>query len=194
MTYENLIASMEVSAEKGFADTMQKAQAEADEIKRSAESKAELIKASHLENAQRSVEAERNKRIYNAKAENKMRIIKEKDAVIERAFFDAKKTLDNFRDDVDYKENFKKMLQEAVHEFEDEKVSLHVDPRDETLCRQVLSELGRNSEIVTNLTSAGGLAVSTKDGKVVVSNTIETRLNNVKQLLKREVFSTLFGE
>ena len=194
MTYENLIASMEVSAEKGFADTMQKAQAEAAEIKRSAESKAELIKASHLENAQRSVEAERNKRIYNAKAENKMRIIKEKDAVIERAFFDAKKTLDNFRDDVDYKENFKKMLQEAVHEFEDEKVSLHVDPRDETLCRQVLSELGRNSEIVTNLTSAGGLAVSTKDGKVVVSNTIETRLNNVKQLLKREVFSTLFGE
>ncbi|HYA33216.1 MAG TPA: V-type ATP synthase subunit E [Candidatus Bathyarchaeia archaeon] len=194
MTYENLIASMEVSAEKGFADTMQKALEEADEIKRSAESKAELIIASHLENAQRSVEAERNKRIYNAKAENKMRIIKEKDAVIERAFFDAKKTLDNFRDDVDYKENFKKMLQEAVHEFEDEKVSLHVDPRDETLCRQVLSELGRNSEIVTNLTSAGGLAVSTKDGKVVVSNTIETRLNNVKQLLKREVFSTLFGE
>jgi len=73
-------------------------------------------------------------------------------------------------------------------------LSLHIDPRDETLCRQILNELGRNSEIVTNLTSAGGLAVSTKDGKVVVSNTIETRLNNVKQLLKREVFSTLFGE
>jgi vacuolar-type H+-ATPase subunit E/Vma4 len=58
----------------------------------------------------------------------------------------------------------------------------------------VLNELGWNSEIVGDLTSAGGLAVSTKDGKVVVSNTIESRLNNAKELLKREIFSTLFGD
>jgi V/A-type H+-transporting ATPase subunit E len=122
-----------------------------------------------------------------------MWIIKEKDAVIQRAFFDAKKSLDSFRDRPSYKEDFKKMLQEAVRELGGEKVSLHIDTRDETLCRQVLDELGRNSEIVGDLTSAGGLAVSTKDGKVVISNTIESRLNNAKELLKREIFSTLFG-
>jgi V/A-type H+-transporting ATPase subunit E len=194
MTYENLIASMEVSAEKSFTEMMQKAHQEAEEIKRSVEAKAETIKASQLEDAQKSAEMERNKLIYNAKAENKMRIIKEKDAVIQRAFFDAKKSLDSFRDHASYKEDFKRMLQEAVRELEGEKVSLHIDTRDETLCRQVLDELGRNSEIVGDLTSAGGLAVSTKDGKVVVSNTIESRLNNAKELLKREIFSTLFGD
>ena len=194
MTYENLITSMRVSAEKGITEMMQKAHQEGEEIKRSAEAKAETIKASHLENAQKSAEIERNKLIYNAKAENKMRIIKEKDAVIQRAFFDAKKSLDSFRDRPSYKEDFKKMLQEAVRELEGEKVRLHIDTWDETLCRQVLNELGWNSEIVGDLTSAGGLAVSTKDGKVVVSNTIESRLNNAKELLKREIFSTLFGD
>jgi V/A-type H+-transporting ATPase subunit E len=185
---------MDVSAEKSITERIQKAHQEGEEIKRSAEAKAETIKASHLENAQKSAEIERNKLIYNAKAENKMRIIKEKDAVIQRAFFDAKKSLDSFRDHPSYKEDFKKMLQEAVRELEGEKVSLHIDTRDETLCRQVLDELGRNSEIVGDLTSAGGLAVSTKDGKVVISNTIESRLNNAKELLKREIFSTLFGD
>jgi len=194
MTYENLIASMEVNAEKGIAEIVQKAHQEAEEIKKSAEAKGEAIKASHCETAQKSADIERNKLIYNVKAENKMRIIKEKDAVIQRAFFDAKKCLDSFRDDARYKENFKKMLQEAVHELEGEKVRLHIDARDEPLCRQLLDELGRNSEIVDDLTSAGGLAVSTKDGTVVVSNTIESRLNNARELLKREIFSTLFGE
>jgi vacuolar-type H+-ATPase subunit E/Vma4 len=193
MTYENLIASMEVSAEKSIAEITQKAHREAEEIKKSAEAKADAITASYLESARKSVEMERNKLIYNIKAENKMRIIKEKDAVIQRAFSDAKKSLDSFRDDASYGENFKKMLQEAVHELEGENISLHIDARDGTLCRQVLDELGRNSEIVGDLTSAGGLVVSTKDGTVVVSNTIESRLNNAKELLKREIFSTLFG-
>ena len=75
MTYENLIASMEVSAEKSVTQVMQKAHQEAEEIKRSVEAKAETIKASQLEDAQKSAEMERNKLIYNAKAENKMRII-----------------------------------------------------------------------------------------------------------------------
>jgi len=194
MTYENLIASMEASAGKSVTQIMQKAHQEAEEIKRGAEAKAEAIKASHLENAKKSADMEQNKLIYNAKAENKMRIIKEKDAVIQRAFFDAKKSLDSFRDHTTYKEDFKKMLQEAVRELEGENVSLHIDTQDEPLCRQVLDDLGRNSEIVGDLTSAGGLAVSTKDGKVVVSNTIESRLSNAKELLKREVYSALFGD
>ena len=194
MTYENLIASMEVTAEKSVTETTQKAHQEAEEIKQSAEAKAETIKASYLETAEKTAEMERNKLIYNVKAENKMRIIKEKDAVIQRAFFDAQKSLDSFRDDPSYKENFKKMLQEAVRELEEEKVRLYVDTRDKALGKQVLDELGKNSEIVADLTSAGGLVVSTKDGKVVVSNTIESRLHNARELLKREIFSTLFGD
>jgi len=194
MTYENLIASMEVNAEKSIAELVQKARHEAEEIMRSAEAKADTIRAAYLENAQKLAESERNRLTYKVKAENKMEIIKEKDAVIQQAFFDAKKSLESFRDDASYKENFRKMFKEAVSELEGERVILHVDARDQMLSGQVLDELGWNAEVVGDLTSEGGLAVTSKDGKLLVSNTIESRLNNVKELLKREIFSTLFGD
>jgi V/A-type H+-transporting ATPase subunit E len=185
---------MEVSAEKRINEMMDQAHQDAEEIKRTAEAEAETIKSSYCENAQKSVETERNQLIYHVKAETKMRIIKEKDAAIQRAFAEAKKSLSDFRDRGNYKEHLKNMTQEAVRELEGQKVRLHIDKRDEDLCKQILAELNENSEIITDLTSAGGLNVSTRDEKVVVFNTIESRLNTARELLKREIFSTLYGD
>ena len=194
MTYENLIGSMELGAEKRIKEMMNKAHQDAEEIKRTAKAEAETVKSSYLDNAEKSVEIERNQLIYNVKAETKMRVIKERDAAIQRAFAEAKKRLSDFRDRGTYKENLKDMIQEAVGELEGEKVRFHIDKRDEDLCKQILAELNQNSEIITDLTSAGGLNVSTRDEKVVVFNTIESRLNNARELLKREIFSTLYGD
>ncbi len=194
MTYENLIGSMEVNAEKRINETLNKAHQDAEEIKRTAEAEAETIKSSHFENAQKSVEIERNQLIYHVKAETKMRIIKEKDAVIQRAFAEAKKSLSDFRDHGNYKEYFKNMTQEALRDLEGQEVRFHIDERDEHLCKQILAELNENSEIITDLTSAGGLNVSTRDEKVVVFNTIESRLNTARELLTRDIFSTLYGD
>jgi len=194
MTYEDLIRSMEVNAEKRINEILNKAGQEAEEITRTAKAEAETIKSSYLENAQKSVEIERNQLIYKVKAETKMRVIKEKDAAIQRAFDEAKKSLSDFRDRGTYKEYFKEMIREAVGELQGEKVRFHIDERDENLCKQILAELNENSEIITDLTSAGGLIVSTRDEKVVVFNTIESRLNNARELLKREIFSTLYGD
>ncbi|MGZ4929522.1 MAG: V-type ATP synthase subunit E [Halobacteriota archaeon] len=194
MTYEDLIRSMEVNAEKRINEILNKAGQEAEEITRTAKAEAETIKSSYLENAQKSVEIERNQLIYKVKAETKMRVIKEKDAAIQRAFDEAKKSLSDFRDRGTYKEYFKEMIREAVGELQGEKVRFHIDERDENLCKQILAELNENSEIITDLTSAGGLIVSTRDEKVVVFNTIESRLDNARELLKREIFSTLYGD
>jgi vacuolar-type H+-ATPase subunit E/Vma4 len=193
MTYNNLIESMEVSAKKRIDEITKKAHQETDEIRRTAEEKADLIKAEYLTEAQKSVEAERNKLIYQAKAESNMRAIKEKEQVIQSAFIEAKKRLEGFRKDSNYEENFKKMLQEAVHALDAEKVVLHIDKRDESLCNQMLNEIHHNSEFVNDLTSLGGLEVSTTDGKIVVFNTIESRLANAEELLRREIFATLYG-
>lgn len=194
MTYENLIESMEVSAEKRISEILKNAHEQGDEIRRDALKKAQSMRAAYLEGAQKSVDVERNKLIYQVKAENKMNVIKEKDRVIRSAFDEVKKRLQDFRNDGNYHDNFKKMLQEAVHALETERVLLHIDKRDESLCTQVLNELDINSEIVADLTSAGGLAVSTKDGKIVVSNTLESRLAKAEELMRREIFATLYGD
>jgi vacuolar-type H+-ATPase subunit E/Vma4 len=190
----DLLIAMEESTEEQIHEMMQQAHQDAEEIKRAAEEKAERIKRSHLESAEESVEPERNKLIYAAKSEKKMNLIRAKDELIQRAFVEAKKSLDGFRDHEIYKEHFKNMIEEAMRELEGEPVRLHIDGRDENLCKQILNELNVNSEIVVDLTSVGGLNVSTKDEKIVVFNTIESRLDKAREFLERQIFATLYGD
>ncbi|MGA7075576.1 MAG: V-type ATP synthase subunit E [Halobacteriota archaeon] len=190
----DLLLAMEESTEERIHEIMKQAHQNAEEIKRVAEEKAETIKRSHLESAEESVEPERNKLIYAAKSETLMNLIKAKDELIQRAFAEAKKSLDGFRDHENYKEDFKSLIEEAMRELEGEQVRLHIDGRDENLCKQILEELNVNSEIVVDLTSAGGLNVSTRDEKVVVFNTIESRLDKASEFLKRQLLATLYGD
>jgi vacuolar-type H+-ATPase subunit E/Vma4 len=46
---------------------------------------------------------------------------------------------------------------------------------------------------VPDLHSAGGLIASARDGMVVVSNTVESRLEKAKDSLKLEIFAALFS-
>jgi V/A-type H+-transporting ATPase subunit E len=190
----DLLIAMEESTEERINGIMKQAHQEAEGIKRTAEEKAVTIKKSYLDNAERSFESEQNKLIYNAKSEIKMDVIKAKDAMIQSAFVEAKKSLDDLRDRESYKGRFKSMIQEAMHELGGEKARLHIDSRDENLCKQILDELNENSEVVVDLTSAGGLNVSTRDEKVVVFNTIESRLDRAKEFLGRQIFATLYGD
>jgi len=190
----DLLIAMEESTGERIHEIIEQAHQDAEEIKRIAEEKAETIKRSHLESAEESVEPERNKLIYAAKSETKMNLIKAKDELIQRAFTEAKKSLAGFRDHENYKGHFTSMIEEAMRELEGEQVRLHIDGRDENLCKQILDELNVNSEIVVDLTSAGGLNVSTKDEKVVVFNTIESRLDKAREFLERQIFATLYGD
>ncbi|MGZ5561654.1 MAG: V-type ATP synthase subunit E [Halobacteriota archaeon] len=190
----DLLGAMEGGTEERINGIMKQAHQDAEEIKRTAEEKAETIKKSYLDNAEKSFESERNKLIYNAKSEIKMDVIKAKDAMIQSAFVEAKKNLDDLRDHESYKGRFKSMIQEAMHELGGGKARLHIDMRDENLCKQILDELNENSEIVVDLTSVGGLNVSTRDEKVVVFNTIESRVDRAKEFLGRQIFATLYGD
>ena len=194
MTNENLITSMEGSSEERIREMMKKAYKEAEEIKKHAEVKAKAIEKSYLENAAKSVETERNKLIYNVKAETKMNVTRIKDEILQKAFLDAKRELASFRERSTFKDAFKKMIQEAIDELDGKEVRLQIDKRDENLCKQILAEMNKNSEIAADLTCAGGLNASTKDEKVIVFNTIESRLHKATELLKFEIFSTLYGD
>jgi V/A-type H+-transporting ATPase subunit E len=193
MSIEQLIESVEVSAEERITELREKAYSQAVEIRTEAEGKDGAIKQKHLDAVKRTVEVERNKSIAKIKDETRMQFTRTKDEVYQKAFFEAQKILSSVRSRADYENNFRKMVQEVVLELEGENIQLHIDKRDETLCKKVLSELNLNCEVVTDITSAGGLNASTKDGKFIVFNTIESRFEKAKALLKPEIFTTLYG-
>ena len=193
MSYEQLLESLEVSAEEKIAEYQQKAKTDAMEIRKEAEEEDEPIKKRHLEVVRKALETERTKSIAKIREENRMQLIRVKDAVYQKAFFEAQKILSSGRENKHYESNFREMLKEAVAEIEGEENLLHIDRRDEVLCKKILAELQLNCELVTNLTSAGGLNISTRDGQFIIYNTIESRFEKAKVLLKPEIFAILYG-
>lgn len=193
MSIEQLIESVEVSAEERITELREKAYQQSVQIRTEAKEKDGPIKKKHLDAVKKNVEVERNKLIAKINDETRMQFTRTKDEVYQKAFFEAQKILSSVRSRADYENSFRKMVQEVVLELEGEDIQLHIDKRDETLCKKVLSEFNLNCEVVTDITSAGGLNASTKDGKFIVFNTIESRFEKAKALLKPEIFTTLYG-
>ncbi|MDD1700079.1 MAG: V-type ATP synthase subunit E [Methanoregula sp.] len=193
MAIEQLIEAVEVNAEETITELKKKAYRQSEEIRREAEGKDEAIKKKHLDAVKKTVEAERNKLIAKINKETRMQFTQTKDEVYKKAFFEAQKILSSARSRADYENNFRKMVKEVVLELEGEEIQLHIDKRDENLCKKLLSELKMNCDIITDITCAGGLNASTKDGRFIVFNTIESRFEKAKAFLKPEIFTTLYG-
>jgi len=47
--------------------------------------------------------------------------------------------------------------------------------------------------IQSDIESIGGLCVSSSDEKITVLNTIESRVERARELLKQEIFGVLYG-
>jgi len=70
---------------------------------------------------------------------------------------------------------------------------VHVDPRDEPLCKKTLSHLNLSPEIRADLVTTGGVVASLSDNSVVISNTVESRLQRAKELKRKDIHAILTG-
>ena len=77
--------------------------------------------------------------------------------------------------------------------LEDEAFVVHIDPRDEALCKKTLAALRLSPEIRTDITTSGGVIASLPDNSVVISNTVESRLLRAKELKRKEIHAILTG-
>jgi len=193
MPFEQLIESVESCAEDKVRAIKEKANQDAENIRTEAKGKDEIIKKRYLETVKKTVDKERRKSIAKINEENHMLLIRAKDDVFKHAFTEAQKILLSVRSQANYENIFRKLLQETLLELEGEEILLHIDKRDENLCKKLLSELTLNHEIVTDLTCTGGLNASTRDGKFIIFNTIESRLERAKIQIKLEIFAMLYG-
>ena len=193
MPYEQLIESVEKCAEDKIRGVTEKATRDAEEIITEAAKRDEIIKKRHLDTVKKTVDSERRKSLGKINEKTRMQLIQAKEAVFVKAFTEAQKNLLSIRGQPDYEIFFRKILTEAVHELEGEEIQLHINKRDEALCKKLLPELKSNCEIVTDIICAGGLNADTKDGRFIIFNTIESRFERAKVLLKQEVYTTLYG-
>jgi V/A-type H+-transporting ATPase subunit E len=193
VAYDDLLKSVEESAREKELELRKREAAVVDEIKARAKKQAGEIRQVHIDEANKSITTERNKLHYLTKAESKELLIKVRETAFERAFTEAESRLAGLRSDPKYPAVFESLLKEAAHAMGDGAFVVHIDPQDEVLCKKTLSLLNLSSEIRTDLVTEGGVVASLPDNSVVISNTVESRMQRAKELKRKELHAILTG-
>lgn len=194
MEHDDLMKSMDEGVEEKKAEFRKKAEEAARAIRCDAKTRAADIKKARLAAAVAAMGSERNRALYAAKNEVGKELTAAKYGLFDRAFAQAGAALADARSDGRYADCYRQLATEALGELNDPAGVLHIDPRDADVCRRALDALGVRCEVVPDLRCAGGLVASSRDGAVVVSNTVEARLEKAKDRLKLDVFAALFGD
>ncbi|MEI7432646.1 MAG: V-type ATP synthase subunit E [Methanomicrobiales archaeon] len=194
MKYDHLIQAIEDGAEEKLRDFQGNKDREIREIRERADTGSEQLRKDLLAETKRKISVESNKQIYSAREQSKDHLTRARQEACLSVFREADVRLSSFRSSPSYGPFFKAVLAEIIESLDSEKIRLHIDKKDEALCRQMIKDTGKEYEIVTDLTTNGGLNGSTPDGKVMVRNTIEDRLARAKERMKVVVFSGLYGD
>jgi len=193
VAFEDLLKSVEESGHEKELELRKRETAAVDEIKSRAKKRAAEIRKVHLDEAEKSITTERNKLLFLVKAENKEHLIRVRESAFERAFAGAETRLKILRSDPKYPLVFTQFLKDAAGALGTGTFVVHIDLKDEELCKKTLADLNISAEIRPDITTAGGVVASLPDNSVVISNTVESRLERAKELRRKEIHAILTG-
>ena len=194
MAHEDLIKSIESAAGERNRETISNTEREIDKILAEAESEASSIQVQYLEKAKRNLTLETNRQRFLTNQEIKRDISSVREDLIGEAFSKAKDMLSGIRSDNTYPSLYSSLIREILDALPDEEVTLHIDPADSRLCREIVRDLDLKCQIIEDITTIGGLSGSSSDELIQVFNTIESRLENVRTQCGMEIVSVLLGE
>jgi vacuolar-type H+-ATPase subunit E/Vma4 len=196
MAFENLLRSVEESAQERERELREKAHVTTESIRSEAKSRAKEIEQTYISDAERSSEIERNKELFLARAEIRALQTRDRQQVFQAAFTEARRQLGGIRQDSEYPSIFEHLAREAVRAIGAEKgmIRVHIDPQDGELCRKTADALQLPCEIVPDLASMGGLVLCSADDEVIVSNTFESRLLRTGEHRQLELYAILKGD
>ena len=195
------IVSSIMSEAQGKADIiMQEANAEIATINADAEKTAQSEKNKILENGKKQSDMRYQQIISEAKMNARRAELGAKEEVIEAAFDKATEELKSIASSGsdEYDDSLSKMIKEAVDELGSNDLIIQLNEAD---TNKFKSQLDSSStfqiddvkfQLGEPIDTIGGAIVKTKNGDIEVNNTIESRLDRFKSVLRSEVADVLF--
>lgn len=194
MTLEELRQEIEERSREEIKKVQERGESEAAIIAREGDEKAASVQKMHMDRAREKMRRERIQSLYTASSEMKTRINQEKERIFLSVFEKARNNLASLREKDSYERVLRNLVEESIRTAGGENIVLHVDGRDEKLCTQILRDLGLSHDVVPDLECCGGVNVSYTDSHATVYNTFESRLERAKEILKLEIYATLYGD
>ncbi len=138
--------------------------------------------------------AERARIFHRARLESLHIVGDVREDLVDTAITRARERLASLRSDLSYPAVLRTLTEEALTELASGgKAQLLADPRDRTLLKNILDDLNLDLLVSYELNCWGGLIAKSEDGRVVVINTFESRLERAATFLRRHL-AALFEE
>lgn len=154
-----------------------------------AETRIEEIAQSILQEEDPELEVTKTRIQGESELRKKRSLAEVKDRIVQEVFERVHEALAKTRERTDYESILQRLEQEALIE---EDFIVYVDERDTALIRKILASRGVNAEVKSGDDCLGGLVVESNNGVVSIHNTIESRLEKVRESLIHEVNLILF--
>lgn len=208
---DKIISHIEAEAEKEISEILLKAQAEADKIRKAAQEKAEREAERILSNGKRVASLEGQRIIAETRIDVRRKKMDAQEEAIAASFEEAKKVLEELaekgkRDSFVYKDIMFDLIASASEVVAGNKLELVFNQRDsKTFNKEMLREAselvkkrsGRDISLALTdetIQYLGGVVVRDMEKQVEVDNTLETRLNRLKESIRVDVAKILFGD
>ncbi len=184
---------------------IEEARRRAEEIVREAERRAEEILKARVEEARRAARRKLRLELHRARLEGSTRLQKVKNELLERVFDEATARLREFveRSREEYARVLRDLIVEALEALGEGEFVVLVNKRDWNLAGSMLPSIeeearrrGRSLKLHLGEEAVdvmGGAVILSADGRVIYNNSLEARLEHVKNMLAGEVLRILMG-
>lgn len=197
MQGQEILQAIEAAGEAELARLQRETEARVEAIRREARQEAEARrKAAKQETLQPAI-ARRTRRLHRARIEALKIKFAARQRVLEDVLAQTRRRLSDLRDKARYGDVLPRLLEEAVKSLGAEEwdraregdgpVVLKIDPRDEGRVKECLEELENEPAIRPELETWGGVVLRSGDGRIVVDNTLESRLKRAVPRLREEL-------
>ncbi len=191
MGVSELLEAIEARGKEEREKIISRSEKTAKRLIKEAKTRAKEVSQSILQEEDPELEATRTRILGESELRKKRSLSKVKNQVVEEVFEKAWQNLSKIRERPDYHSILEKLGGEIL---KGEDVIVYVNERDVTLIQKILTSRGLNAEVKSGQNCVGGLVVETRNGSVSIHNTIESRLEKIRELLIQEVNQILFGE
>lgn len=190
MSLQAILDAIHTAGEKQVSEIEARARTEVEEVLAEAQVEARRLREESRSGASAPATAARARILHQARLEALQIVGDAREALAEEALCHTSECLASLRADAAYPDALHRLAAEALIELngtlqDTEKTRLEADPRDRELLEGLLLDLRLELPVSYELNSWGGLIAKSEDGRVVVINTLETRLVRATPYLRR---------
>jgi len=208
---DKIISHIDAEAEKEISEILLKARAEAGNIEKAAQERAEREAERILSNGKRATSLEGQRIIAETRIDVRRKRMDAQEEAITASFEGATKVLEELaekgkRDNLVYKDIMFDLIASASEIVAGNKLELAFNQRDSKIFnKKMIGELtafvkkmtGRDISLAftdKTIQCLGGVVVRDIEKSVEVDNTLETKLNRLKESIRVDVAKILFGD